>query len=343
MRLVSRVLCLVLLMVCSVSFAMSLGEVSAPLADRSSASIKAAEQAALAQLLVQITGREDATSLPGASDLLANPQQWLSQYGYGRAADGSATLEAHFDADGLSRALLAAGAPVWSLSRPPVLLWVATPAGVLGTNDGSALSAQADRRGLPLKLPANGAEVAASDVRGRFMQPVFAASQVYGTDLVATAVIYQGSPVQLRWWLYQKQTLLTQGEGSAADQAAAQTLLVNQLTNAVASRYAVQGGAAGSYQLDVTGVTSLATWHELNQYLLSLAGVSQVMTARVAGAQAGWTLAFSGSADQLTRLLTVNPHLSACGNAPTSDTTSAVTPASIESAAPAVLAFCWQP
>lgn len=314
--------------------AASLGEVSAPLADRSGASIKAAEQTALTQLLVRLSGREDVGALPGVSDLLANPQQWLSQYGYGQAADGSETLVAHFDATALSRALLAAGAPVWSLSRPPLLLWLAAPAGVVAASDGDGLTREADRRGLPLQLPANASEVAAADIRGRFMQPVFAASQVYGTDLVATAVIYQGSPAQVRWWLYQKNVQLTQGEGSAADQAAAQNLLINQLTDAIASRYAVQGGEAGSFDLSVDGVDSIATWHELNRYLLSLAGVSSAVTTRVAGASASWRLAFSGDADQLTRLLTVNRHLASCA------TTSAVT---VTPATAAPLVFCWQP
>lgn len=357
MRHTRCLLLLSLLMFSGTLLAASLGEISAPLADRSAASVKAAEQAALTQLLVQLSGREDVSSLPGVSELVANPQQWLSQYGYGRAADGSQTLEAHFDAQALSHALLAAGAPVWSLSRPPLLLWVATPNGVLAANEGAVLSATADSRGLPLTLPANANEVAAADVRGRFMQPLFAASQTYGTDLVATAVIYQGSPAQMRWWLYQKHALLTQGEGSAADQVAAQQLLINQLTDAIASRYAVQGGEAGSFLLNVSGVSSLTTWHSLNQYLLSLAGVSRVVTAQVDASRAGWKLAFSGSAEQLTRLLTVNRHLSDCATADTQTPPPVTPPVPVAAAsaasteptaiaaavAPPVLTFCWQP
>lgn len=343
--------------------AITLGKVTVPLASRASSSVNAAEKVALTRLLVQLTGHEQVAGLAGTRQLLSQPEKWLSSYGYGQSASGGLTLTTDFDVAALSRALMAAGAPVWSLSRPPLLLWVASPNGlVTATNDGR-LGTTASQRGLPLSLPQSTAELDVADISGRFMQPVFAASKSYNTSLVATAVIYAGSTAKLRWWLYQDGQQLTQGSGSAASVGAAEALLVDQITNALSSRYAVQAGQSGEYLLTVNGVKDLTAWHQIDSYLASLAGMSGVAMRQADGDRASWMLAFGGDGAQLEHLLAVNPHLQHCPNsapgatvitqanaalAPSLDATASyatggATPAALPTAPPAGMVFCWKP
>lgn len=312
--------------------ALTLGDVRVPLASRSQSSILAAEKVALGQLLVQLTGRADAESLPGAQGVLANPQQWLSQYGF-EAQSGGQLLVAHFDVRALGDALLAAGVPVWPLARPGLLLWLANPNGVVNEVLGGGLKQAAATRGLPLRLPHGGDAVTAADIRGRFMQPVQDASKSYGADLLATAASYPGTSVRVRWWLYQKEELLTQGEVEAADTVTAQNQLIDRLADAVATRYVV-GGSPRHFALTTDGVPDLRAWRDISQYLQGMTGISHADVTGVAGARLSWSLDFSGSADLLGRLLTINPHLRPC------DTR---TPAGNADATAAPLAFCWQP
>ena len=131
--------------------------------------------------------------------------------------------------------------------------------------------------------------------------------------------------------------LLTQGQGNAADTQAAQALLINQLTDAIAGHYAVQGGATDAYALQVRNLDTLASWHALNQYFSSLAGVTDVVVTQVTGTQVAWALSFSGGADQLGRLLALNRHLASCAVPQPPGTAQAPTQPN------APLVYCWQP
>lgn len=348
-----------LLLVTSAS-AFTLGKVTVPLASRAASSVNAAEKVALTRLLVQLTGHEDVTALAGTRQLLSQPEQWLSSYGYDASPSGGLLLTTDFDVQALSRALMTAGAPVWSLSRPPLLLWTATPGGLMTADNSGRLDTTAKQRGLPLHLPESAAELDVANISGHFMQPIFAASKSYNTSLVATAVIYAGSSPTLRWWLYQDGQLLTRGSGSAASVGGAEALLIDQLTNALSSRYAVQAGQSGNYQLTVNGVKTLASWHQLDSYLTSLAGMNAVAMRQVNTDQASWTLVFAGDGAQLEHLLAVNSHLQHCPRsavdaAPMALTHSPAASSRLETtntdptvasganAMPAGMVFCWKP
>lgn len=313
--------------------ALTLGDVRVPLSNRATANVIAAEKLALGQLLVQLTGRRDVESLPGVQGILANPQKWLSQYGFESLPNNGQLLVAHFDVQALSNALMAAGAPVWPLSRPALLLWLVTPSGIANEALAPGLLQAAATRGLPLKLPVGGDAVSAADIRGRFLQPVWDASHGYGTDLVAMAIVYPGSPVRVRWWLYQKTVELAQGEESGADMATVQNLLVDKLTDIVVARYAVTSGAGGQFEVVVDAVPDLSAWRDLDLFLRGLAGVTHVNVMEVAGARVRWSLEFSGAADQLRRLLLVNRHVAACDQPHMEEAADAKVP----------LNFCWQP
>lgn len=331
-----RLICQLILAVClsfvfvaqAVAQAAPLGMVSVPLASRSTQDIEQAEKLALTNLLVRITGQQQVTNLPGVAGLLDNPDKWLARYSYEQSKAGQQLLVTHFDARAISQVLLTAGAPVWSLSRQPLLLWLVGTQGRLVTNSDVSLQRQAATRGLRLLIPTQTGGLSGADVRGRFMQPVFNASNAYGTDLVATAVVYTGSPVSIRWWLYQGEKLLKQGDASGSTLYTAKQSLVNQLTNTVVERYAVKAGKSMQYQLDVNGVKTLESWHRIDRYFANLAGINKATLLSIDGDKASWDVQFSGKRTQLKRLLTVSDNLVACPQ-PTINTNwhSPITPA----------------
>ena len=88
----------------------------------------AAIKAAMAQLLVRVTGSLNAPLDPAAQRLLAAPDEFLSSYGLDR--QGRAVVG--FQRGPVERVLDGLGLPVWGPERPLTLLWVAVDDGVGG-------------------------------------------------------------------------------------------------------------------------------------------------------------------------------------------------------------------
>ena len=169
----------------------------------------AAIRAAMAQLLVRVTGSRNAPLDPAAQRLLAAPDEFLSSYGLDR--QGRAVVG--FQRGPVERVLDGLGLPVWGPERPLTLLWVAIDDGVggralLGANETSELGvattaqmtallatvrdevvAAADERGLPIAWPLLDLEdlnaVTFTDVWGGFDDRIVAASTRYRADAVA--------------------------------------------------------------------------------------------------------------------------------------------------------------
>lgn len=335
-----------LLMIATGVQAVELGRVVVPLDSRSADAVAQAEVDALTKVLVQLTGQQEVQALPGVDVLLQNAHQQLSQYTYGTSTEGGQTLEALFDVQRLARALMEAGTPVWSLSRPDVLLWLVDASGSIVQED-EPLLGQARDRGLPLLLPEQLDGVSPSDIRGRFIEPVYEASRQQKVELFVTAVMYGGTKTTLRWWLYQQQEVLTQHELVAASATEAKQALADELANFLAKRYAVKAGEEGVFHLAVNGIKRLTDWHALDERLQNLTGVEQVITTRIRGETAYWQLAFSGGREQLERLLSVNRHLTPCEMAHSTPSPAtiqtAVDEAPVEAApVPTTLSYCWR-
>lgn len=169
---------------------------------------QAAEQAAMAKLLIRVTGDRAAPFDPALQPLTAAPSEYLSSYGLDR--QGRALVG--FSRARVEQALTSLGLPVWGAERPLTLLWVAIDDGtggraLLGADEAAdrgpevtpamtallgavraELAAVADERGLPIVLPLLDLEdmgaVTFTDVWGGFDDRVVAASQRYRADAV---------------------------------------------------------------------------------------------------------------------------------------------------------------
>jgi hypothetical protein len=168
----------------------------------------AAEQAAMAKLLIRVTGDRAAPLDPALRQLTSAPQEYLSSYGLDR--QGRAVVG--FSRARVEQALSALSLPVWGAERPLTLLWIAIDDGMggralVGADDTSdrapevppamttllgtvraEIAAVADERGLPIVLPLLDLQdmgaVTFTDVWGGFDDRVLAASQRYRADAV---------------------------------------------------------------------------------------------------------------------------------------------------------------
>jgi hypothetical protein len=244
----------------------------------------AAIQAAMARLLVRVTGNRDAPADPALQSLLESPRNYLSSSGQdrqGRALFG-------FSRSQVERALTQLGQPVWGPERPLTLLWVAVDDGaggraLLGAGEGTELgaplspqmtelmatvraeiAAAADERGLPIAWPLLDLQdmgaVTFLDVWGGFEDGILAASARYRADAVLIGRVRPGLFGTEVEWLFvhgvERRPLPVGGVRDGLDVAA----------DRYAADLATIGGASTA-RLSVRGVQTPADYGRVVSYL----------------------------------------------------------------------------
>lgn len=351
-----------------------LGQVQVPMPDgsQSDAARQAALQQGLEQVIARLTGKsaDQASSLPGVAQALAEPDKWLLRYGY--ESGDPPVLQARFDADALAGYLAQQGIAVWSGPRPSVLVWLVDGGSgrghMVAASDplAAVITQAAAQRGLTLILPAwdqqDQSALTITDIRGRFDSPLLKASKRYGADWIATGVIYRGSgngsPRSTVNWrlLHGGSDIADQRQTAASDEAAAQAM-IDGIDAALVARFRVVGGGSDhSNPVIVQGVDTLQKWVDLKKSLLALGTISAVDLRQANGDTLRLAVNFAGSRDELAQTLSRLPALQVCdqpatvpqSKTPASSTgtedstatppTSASTPAA--SPVPAALVFC---
>jgi hypothetical protein len=342
--------------------AVEFGAVAIQVEDRSAQTRREALEAGLEQVLVRLTGRVEADAETRVL-LEGDPSRWVLQYGYEERAgerdeqteqDSAPTLwlTARFDVQALAQRLTSAGAQVWPLERPPVLVWLVDQGAARGDILArgaeqplmDALNEAARRRGVTLLLPemdgTDRSRIQAADIRGQFEAPLASASQRYGAAFVVSAVLYRGAEPRLRWRLSQQGEVLDRGQTTlpSADQAVA--VLVDRIADQLVSLYAISSQQVSPVQIDVSDLRRLQDWHALKTWLGDLAGMESLSLVSLRQDNALFEARFAGSAEKLERLAGLYPHLGRCpvDKAPIADSDA---PQPMASAAPR-LRFCWR-
>jgi len=249
--------------------------------DQRSAAIKAA----MARVLIHVTGDRNAPFDPALQVMLSDAGKYLNSYG----SDRQGQPQVGFSATQVDQALAALQKPVWGPERPLTVLWIAVDDGnggraLLGDNDTPQLGlepappgmtarlaalrkellAVADERGLPVRLPLLDLEdlnaVTFADVWGGFEDRVAAASRRYRADAILIGRVRPGLiGNQIEWLLVvgaERQLLeglgLRDGLDAAGDRFAAQ--------------FATLGGG-GAAAITVLNVRSSADYGRVVSYL----------------------------------------------------------------------------
>ncbi len=296
-------------------------------------------EAALAQVLVKVTGRRDVGAVGDVAARFGDASRFVQQY---RIADDG-TVWVRFDEVALRRELDGIGEPVWGAERPTTLVWLVLDEGfgqrrILGDPlreesvelvadgdpEGTAivdeLMAAADARGLPLGLPlADSAEMSAiplGDVWGGDAESLLDASVRYGADaiLVGRARSAGFDRVSVRWTLLLDDERFD-WEGDLAGGP-------NDVADFFAARLATSVGSSSRIVLSVDRVDSLDAYGRLSSYLLQLDLVEELGVDRVSGDRVVFHLQVRGDVDTLMRSIALRRVLQPvddAGLAPPSD------------------------
>jgi hypothetical protein len=245
----------------------------------------AAIKAAMARVLIRVTGDRNAPFDPALQTVLADAPKYLTSYGLDRGGQA----QVGFSATQVDQALAALQKPVWGPERPLTLLWIAVDDGnggraLLGANDTPQLGleptppgmterlmglrndllAVADERGLPVTLPLLDLEdlnaVTFADVWGGFEDRVAAASARYRADAILIGRVRRGLVGdEIEWLLV-----------AGADRQLLQGLQLRDGLDAAGDRFAAQFatlGGGGAAAITVLNVRSSADYGRVVSYL----------------------------------------------------------------------------
>jgi uncharacterized protein len=271
-------------------------EAAVPVAGKESSARNNALAAALLQVAVKVSGARDARANPVIVDASRRAARHMQQYGFRTTPSGGLLLQAQFDQRAIDALLGEAGLPVWSRTRPSVLVWTAveTEEGrtLLGADDSTGLSKvllrAAYERGLPLMLPLLDLEdrgsLNVSDIWGGFGERLVRASQRYQSETVLAVRAYRVLPSlwEGQWRLFidgSNDDWTTRG-------ATVATVLeegVHEAAGRLAQRFARSAAFADAsgVRLSVRGIRALADYSRTLDYLRSLDLVSRVRVTRV--------------------------------------------------------------
>lgn len=180
--------------------------------------VEAAMQAAMARVLVRVTGSRSAPLEPRLQPLINSAADFRSSSGFVRPGE----YQVGFVTSRVEQVLTEQGMPVWGPERPLTLLWVAVDDGaggraLLGASGAAdqfgapappsmtelieevrnEIMTAADERGLPIAWPLLDLQdlgaVSLLDVTGGFDERIVAASARYGADAVLIGSVRPGA------------------------------------------------------------------------------------------------------------------------------------------------------
>ncbi len=255
-------------------------------ADRSAEALSRGTAAALEEVLIRMSGRQDVGRNPTARGALQTARNFLQKYSY-RTDDDQLYLQTRFSDVQVNRLLERAALPVWSANRPPVLVWLLASDGhglrlakpETDPEIVAQLAAQARRRGVPLSYPLfdyqDSSLVSLNDIRELNVDRVAAASERYRPGSILIGRISAAS--ETRWqgeWRYLLdgiETAVNETAGAGGLASAPIDLVANQL----GAKFAITAwqGANNSTLIGLTGITGFGDYADAITYLESVAGI----------------------------------------------------------------------
>lgn len=297
-----------------------------PVADQSSQALATAAKEAMAQVLVKISGTRDVLQNPAVAAAVADARNHVQQYAYVQGKPPAAPLSLHFefsdpDVTGLVER---SGAPLWTVNRPRVLVWVVVEdeqGRRFVTQDGAPHEAywlleEFSRRGVPVQLPVfdltDTAALSLDDVWALNANTVKAASARYNVqDILVGRLAKSTGGQSLGDWSYLRQDEQINRSVTVADVQAFMRNGVNIVATDMVSRYAVAptGGEGGGVRLSITGITNYADYAAIVSWLEKLELVDYANVELVQGERVDFILQAKVDATQLAALVALNNKL----------------------------------
>ncbi len=311
-------------------------EAEVELADQGRATRATAMAEAMAAVLLKVSGSAAVLSEPVIKSAMEDAARYVQQYRYrneampaekrhkgkGGAAENRLLLWVGFDSVSIDNLLRRFGFNVWGTARPSTLVWLAVDEGsrrvLVGANDQGlvreVLESEAQRRAIPLRLPlldlTDQSKVRPVDVWGGFVDNIESASLRYETQAVLIGKLYPlGKEWEGRW------TLRYQGDQYEWQQRAKDVRTVIASGVGGISDYLSQRFAASSdpgmdqLALRIEGVTTMDDFRRINDYLLSLHGVSAVTLRKTDATSSSFLVEIEGGRETVLQAITMGDML----------------------------------
>lgn len=284
-----------------------------------------ASEAGLRTVLIRVSGDPKSIDSPVLRAALRSPRRYLSQYSYqSRDSDeGLSELLVHLEYEKtlIEQLLREARLPVWSETRPSILVWLLLDQGgertvVNGTTASelvAALDVHARRRGLEFTYPLldleDSSKVSVADIRKRNMGAIALGSKRYQADtvLVGTATALSDDSL-VGNWAYQigQKDYYFDGLKNIDDGYAA--AIADNVANALAKKYAFQseGFLEQGVLMTVADVENYADYARVINYLESISAVELVSVRQLDAENLQLSLSLHGAVKQLKQTLALD-------------------------------------
>jgi hypothetical protein len=293
-----------------------------------SGDMTAAQSQALGDVLVKVTGKRDILTQPDVVKALAAPADFVQQYSY-QDIGSVKFLKADFNVAKVNALVGQSKFALLGPVRPQVAIWLVVDEGerrILPDQSGDgwseALRAQTQAMGLPVSLPLmdldDNMAVNATDVWGRFADPVLKASQRYGAEMVVLGKLSpEGEAWSIDWGLYGTKpgaqagelTELTKGSGSGT-QAEVAKGFADALAGWLVQQYGTRlSGVASSQTLVVEGLSDIDGMIQIQKLLQGMAIVTKVAIGKLEGDKVTFNLSLQGDKAELVRGLQLESRL----------------------------------
>ncbi len=313
-------------------------------------------RAALAEVVMRVTGRRGVAALPALAPMFKRADQMAQQYRYrplpedmariipvvpsaaqppGKpvAAKGQ-VLWASFDPATVNQALRQAGLPVWGRVRPATLILLAmeeqNQRAVLLADSRPELQSimdnRARRRGLPVLLPQDAETeggVRFADVWNNARDVLLkAAVREQAETVLAGRLSLRSGTWRVRWTLYQGSGEAVNWESVASVPQDVLEAGIDGAADVLAKRFAqvLSDAAATTALMTVTNIVTLDDYARTMNYLQSLAGVTEAGVVRVKADSVTFRVLTRSSDTGLAQTIALGSVLSAAGSDPANTT-----------------------
>jgi uncharacterized protein len=279
---------------------------------------ESAYKRALQQILIRVTGSEDAAFSPELNALFPNPARFVMQFRPGE----DESLWVLLDGAAIEQVLRRSAMPVWGSDRPLTVLWIAVDWGrgqrelltAQPVPGESTLSPQqqmrerikrvATARGLPIVLPnrVEEEEISLSDVWGGFHDRLITASRQYNASSVLVGRLRAGEAERNRWNYYAGADQ-RQWNGEIED-------AVHLLADTLAGQLAFAGNArAEAVMLTVSNVNSAQAFATVQGIIDGLEMIDAYTVDTVSGNRIRYRININGGARRLASVLDLRAQL----------------------------------
>lgn len=274
---------------------------------------------ALQQILVRLTGSEQAALSRELNDLFPNPARYVLQF---RPGDNN-TLRVSMDGAAIEAVVRQTGFPVWDRDRPLTVVWLAVDWGqgereLLGPGEETAATGvpagepgrdrqirtlvrrTAEQRGVPVLLPElsedDRAAINFSDIWGGFHDRLLEVSRRFGARAVLVGRLRPDMAERNRWTFY--------FGGQQRQWSGEPDEVIHLLADTLAGQLAVAGNApVESVALAVSGIASIAAYGEVQRAMDNISAIERYRVESVTGDRIRYRVTINGGAERLAAAL----------------------------------------